>query len=256
MKCINADTDLEKKFLEKFNQLSNQYSLWQIWQDFVDMSACAIANAADLRENVWKLREQSYSTIVKKYPKEDMKLISGLLSATILALNKNPAQDFLGKIYMQLNFGDGRRGQFFTPWNVAEMMAKMMVGDGLKERIERNGYISVNDCCCGAGCMLIAFAKACKNDANINYQQSVLFVAQDIDPVVAKMCYIQLSLLGCPGYVVIGDSISKPVRGSTIEPICEQPEDIWFTPSYFNHIWLSRRMHSDEDSKQTVNRQE
>jgi hypothetical protein len=33
--------------------------------------------------------------------------------------------------------------------------------------------------------MLMAFANACLNDQKINYQQQVLFVAQDIDPIVA-----------------------------------------------------------------------
>lgn len=39
--------------------------------------------------------------------------------------------------------------------------------------------------------MLIAFANICKDDLNINYQKDILFVGQDVDPVVAKMCYIQ-----------------------------------------------------------------
>ena len=49
----------------------------------------------------------------------------------------------------------------------------------------------------------------CKFDEReeINYQQNAYFVAQDIDPLVAKMCYIQLSLLGCPGVVIIGNTL-------------------------------------------------
>ena len=75
----------------------------------------------------------------------------------------------------------------------------------LKER----RYISVNDPACGAGAMLIAFANVAKKHG-INYQEQVLFVAQDIDRTAAMMCYIQMSLLGCPAIVVIGDSLAKP----------------------------------------------
>ena len=92
--------------------------------------------------------------------------------------------------------------------------------------------------------MLMAFANVCKDDIDINYQRSVLFVGQDIDEVVAKMCYIQISLLGCPGYVVVGNSLSEPICGTTIEPSYKKPENIWFTPLYFTDVWTLRRIRS------------
>lgn len=175
MKGIRGSTEFEKQFLSNFQRLCNCHRAWQVWQDFVHMSACAIANAVDRRPDVWNLREASYLAVVKRYSKEELNLICELFSITVLALDENPAQDFLGKFYMQLDFGSGRHGQFFTPWNVAELMAKMQIEDNLKEQIEREDYISINDPCCGAGCMFSAFAHVCKNDMNINYQQSVLF---------------------------------------------------------------------------------
>lgn len=181
---------------------------------------------------------------IKSYSKDELNLISELLSITTLALDENPAQDFLGKFYMQLDFGSGWHGQFFTPWHVAELMAKLQLGDEAKDQIASEDYISVCDSCCGAGCMLMAFAKVCKDDMDINYQRSVLFVGQDIDEVVAKMCYIQISLLGCPGYVVVGNSLSEPVCGTTIEPDYKKPENIWFTPLYFTDVWTLRRIKS------------
>lgn len=216
---IRGSTEWEKKFIENFNRLCNQHQSWQVWQDFVNMSACAIANTVDPRTDVWMARENSYMTTVKRYSKEELDLISELLSITTLALEENPAQDFLGKLYMQFNLENKWHGQFFTPWHIAELMAKMLVGDDLKEKIVSEGYISVNDPCCGAGCMLIAFANICKDDLKVNYQKDVLFVGQDIDPVVAKMCYIQISLLGCPGYVVIGNSLTEPIGGTDTIPI-------------------------------------
>src|SRR5699024_11833427 len=65
------------------------------------------------------------------------------------------------------------------------------------------------DPACGAGALLVAFANECLRQ-KVNYQTSVLFVAQDIDFTVGLMCYIQLSLLGCAGYVVIGDTLVRP----------------------------------------------
>lgn len=244
MKGIRGSTEFEKQFIDVFEQLCRRHHSWKVWQDFVNMSACAIANAVDKRPEVWKLREDSYMETIKSYSKDELNLISELLSITTLALDENPAQDFLGKFYMQLDFGSGWHGQFFTPWHVAELMAKLQLGDEAKDQIASEDYISVCDSCCGAGCMLMAFAKVCKDDMDINYQRSVLFVGQDIDEVVAKMCYIQISLLGCPGYVVVGNSLSEPVCGTTIEPNYKKPENIWFTPLYFTDVWTLRRIKS------------
>lgn len=237
---IRASTEWEKKFVENFNRLCNQHHSWQVWQDFVDMSACAIANAVDQRTDVRKTREDSYMATVKRYSKEELDLISELLSITTLALEENPAQDFLGKLYMQLNLENKWHGQFFTPWHISELMAKMLAGDDLKERIVSEGYISVNDPCCGSGCMLIAFANICKADLKVNYQKDVLFVGQDVDPVVAKMCYIQISLLGCPGYVVIGNSLTEPIGGTDTIPIVTNDNDVWYTPLWFMGFWAFR----------------
>lgn len=254
MKGIRGSTEFERQFLSNFQRLCNRHHAWQVWQDFVNMSTCSIANAVDRRPDVWDLREASYMETVQRYSKDELNLICELFSVTVMALDENPAQDFLGKFYMQLDFGNEWKGQFFTPWNVAELMAKMQIGDTIKEQIETEGYISINDSCCGAGCMFLAFAHVCRNDMDINYQQSVLFVGQDIDEVVAKMCYIQISLLGCPGYVVIGNSLSEPLCGSAIEPSYKRPEDIWFTPLYFTDLWTLRRIRSWNKDNHKVSR--
>lgn len=111
--------------------------------------------------------------------------------------------------------------------------------DGTVQTVEQNGYISVNDPCCGAGATLIAAIHAARKrleKANINYQNHVLVAAQDIDMTVALMCYIQLSLLGVAGYVKIGNSITDPITDK------DSYENYWFTPMYFSPVWTMRRL--------------
>ena len=60
MKGIRGSTEFEKQFIDVFEQLCRRHHSWKVWQDFVNMSACAIANAVDKRPAVWKLREDSY----------------------------------------------------------------------------------------------------------------------------------------------------------------------------------------------------
>ena len=118
----------------------------------------------------------------------------------------------------------------------------MTYGKDLEAKIDQRGWISVNDPACGAGALLVAFANECKL-RHTNYQTSVLFVAQDIDHIVGCMCYIQLSLLGCPGYVVIGNSLTEPCSGIDGDPLIPVPGDnIWYTPMYFRDAWHYRRL--------------
>ena len=230
-----------KEFAKVFEQLIYRHSAWKVWQDFVDLCAISISNAVDKREAVWETREKAYMSIKGSYTDDEFSVFVSLFSITIHALEDNPAQDFLGELYMKLNFGNGWKGQFFTPFHISEMMARMTIGENTQDEIKKKGYISVNDPTCGSGCMLIALAQAYKSEIKEAYHNSVLFVGQDIDPVVAKMCYIQLSLLGCAGYVAVGDSLTNPIEGNGM-PAGSDDTDVWFTPLYFSEVWTTRRL--------------
>ena len=205
------------------------------------MSAAAISNKYDKRPGIWRKREDEYNAIQSRYTPDEWKLMADMLAFTISALKANPEQDFLGELFMRLDLGNHWKGQFFTPYHISELMALATAGSDSKERIKEQGYISINDPTCGAGCMLIAFANVCSKQG-VDYRNSVIFVGQDIDPVAAKMCYIQLSTLNCAGYVVIGNTLTEPVYGSVLNPACKTPENIWFTPMYCSDIWQKRRM--------------
>lgn len=221
-------TEIEKDFIKAFNRLSYRHNPWTVWQHFINMAACSISNAVDRQPETWRRREESYLATVKAYDKEELDDFVKMFGLLVQALEENPAQDFLGNLYMSLDFGRGWSGQFFTPWHVAEFMAQIELANGVVfSELEKQGYISVNDPACGAGCMLIAFAQACRKMEKINYQRQVLFVGQDIDRVVAQMCYIQLSLLGCPGYVVVGDTLARPTCGSVLRPVVHPDNEIW-----------------------------
>jgi type I restriction-modification system DNA methylase subunit len=136
----------------------------------------------------------------------------------------------MGELYMELEMFNKWRGQFFTPITIAEFMSRVIFPD-IAGLVKEKGYISVNEPCCGSGVMLIAICKtAMKQD--VNYQQSILFVAQDLDPVVAQMSYIQMSLMGLAGYVIVGNTLTGDYKSY----------DYWYTPMYFNDIWRSRRL--------------
>lgn len=237
-KQFRTQNQYEKDFIDSFQTLCETRPSWQVWSDFIQMCAISIANSCVPNRNSpeWKTREDEFRKCEERLG--DTTTSSRLFSCVISALENNPEQDFLGSIFMALNLGNHWRGQYFTPFSVCQLMADTIMSDARNE-IEKKGWLSIYDCCCGAGALLIAGADTLRKQ-KINYQRTALFVAQDIDQIAALMCYIQLSLLGCAGYVVIGDSISSPITGEGIQPDYHEGQEIWFTPMYFSPVWQGR----------------
>lgn len=229
--------DWEDKFLKSFQKLTYRHRAWDVWRDYILLHACSISNVLD-KEN-YDQREKRYLKIINQYSKEEQAIFPELAAYTTMALDQNQEQDFLGKMFMRLNLGDRSTGQFFTPYHVCELMAEITMDD-VEEEVKRKGYVSVNDPCCGAGATLIAGVHAIRKrlekcDPPMNYQNHVLVITQDIDEIVALMCYVQLSLLGVAGYIKVGNSIVDPMT------VDNKTDKYWFTPMYFSEVWQMRR---------------
>lgn len=232
----------QKTIVKLIDGLTGRYSGWEIWQDFIIMSAISIART--MGGPYQNSREKEYLARASKYSAQEIEVFAQMLSEVVDSLEQNPDQDFLGDLFMALGLGNEWAGQFFTPYSVCRAMAGMTYGDDLKDKIEKQGWVSVNDPACGAGALLIAFANECRRPGkDINYQTSVLFVAQDIDFLAGMMCYIQLSLLGCPGYVVIGDTLAHPSTSYDARGLLPAGgSNVWYTPMYFRDVWHWRRI--------------
>lgn len=227
----------EKEFLQVFRQLCTARSPWEVWADLMSMIACSISNAVDRTPEHFERREKEYMSCLERMGSNE--LPSQLFGIIVTALENEPEQDFLGKMYMNLELGNHWKGQFFTPYNVCKMMSEITCGDA-DRRIEEQGYISINDPACGAGATLIAAVNSLK-DGKHNFQNHVLFVGQDIDRIVGMMCYIQLSLLGCAGYICIGNSLTNPLTGDVLFPQEREGQELWFMPMFQSEIWAMRR---------------
>ena len=98
---------------------------------------------------------------------------------------------------MELELGSNGMGQYFTPYSVQSMMARMMM-PGVKESIRREGFVTISDPASGAAGMIIAYAE-CLLDAGYDHSNHMFGSCIDIDPIAADMAFVQLSLLGYPG---------------------------------------------------------
>lgn len=222
--------------VKMYNYLIGSHQLWELWQDSMTMFALSISNTVDSRFR--EKRESAYMDIAHKYTKDEMQVFPQIFGEIVMQLEDEPEQDLLGDLYMQLDLGSHWHGQFFTPYNLCAMMAKTQLGQQ-DYTIDNVKPITVCDCACGGGALLIAAAheyrKAIQH-TGLNAQHYISLYAQDLSQVSAMMCYVQLSLLGFAAKVKHGDSLMHPLTEEDNGP------DIWYTPMWFSDIWQYRRL--------------
>ena len=238
--AVQKPAGTKQELLQIIQKLSQTHQTWQVWADLMSAIACALSNAADPDKERVERREKEYAESIKRLG-GDVDIVARAYASIVMALEENPDQDFLGQMYMELNLGSHWHGQFFTPYCICQMMAQTtMDAELLKAQVADHGYITVNDCACGAGATLVGA---------INHlhrmgigQGQYLVCGNDIDRVAAQMCYIQLSTLGAVGWVAITNTLSDPVTGDPIIPTEKPGQEFWYTPMYYlNPIWVGRR---------------
>jgi len=196
------------KCLQSIEYGRNNYD---VFQDFLTLASLSFHNVIAKDEKV----EKEYLDIIGRY--KNKKQFAELLVITTLALEEKP-HDFLGDIFMSAGFGNVRGGQFFTPYHLSKMMSDITIGDNFKEQIEKDGYVTLSEPCCGAGGMIIAASEVMK-EKGFNPQTQMKFVGIDIDLKCCQMAYIQTSLLGLRGQIYHGNTISMEMWKKFITPM-------------------------------------
>ena len=156
MKGLTPRNEKEREFMKTFDDLCYGQSRYKIWDDFVHMAALSIVNAVD--KKFFQVREERFMRIRKPNSEKEFNGFAHLFSITALALEENPWQDFLGELYMRCDLGNDHAGQFFTPYHICEMMAKVIIAgeEGkIRQEVKERGYVSLCDPCIGGGAMMI-----------------------------------------------------------------------------------------------------
>ena len=108
------------------------------------------------------------------------------------------------EVFSKLGLGNKNTGQFFIPTNVSTMMAKIVVGEvDLKQEINQKGYVTFHELACGAGGMILAYAREVK-DSGFDTWRNLYVEAWDINVLCTYMTYLQLSLYDITAKVVAG----------------------------------------------------
>lgn len=144
---------------------------------------------------------EAYRQCLDRYSREQGEEFGRLFGLYVNAVEAEPFRDILGRLFMRLDVNSAQAGQFFTPWNIAEMMARMQFDRNDFERtVTEKGVVTVCDPAVGSGVMLLAFAKVVHDELGRNGTNKLRLYGTDIDPRCVNMCRIQLRLNGLDGF--------------------------------------------------------
>lgn len=221
-------TEHTRQFVKLFEKLRGRYDAFNVYSDFLAMSAISISNAVNPHEG----REQEYQRIAKNYTDKEQTLFSEMFTCIVAEMEPAAGEvpryyDVLGELFGGLQLHDSWKGQFFTPQCISDFMALVTVGD-FEEKISKRGYIKMNEPAIGGGSTVIGAVNAMFKKG-YNPCKQLLVVGYDLDPRCVHMSYIQLSLMGVPAMIQQRNSLSGESYG-----------DYWYTPVFILDDWAGR----------------
>lgn len=155
--------------------------------------------------------------VVGRYSKKEMDGFRAVWAAVVEALERTPV-DVLGNAYEELEVANKAAGQFFTPYHLCELMAETMVDEALIAKVQAEGFVTVGEPASGSGAMIIALANVMRKKG-LDPQRQLHVTTIDKSATAAYMCYIQLSLLGIPAAVWIGNTLSMEMQEKFLTPM-------------------------------------
>lgn len=204
------------ELVAQFDRFDGSRSKIVLFTDWVKMMAISISN------QVWhsEQREKEYMQLAATYSIKELERFGDMMGMLTMLFDSE-IDDYLGKIYMMGDMGNKGTGQFFTPFHLAELTARLSF-ENQYSHYGKNDRIEINEPASGGGAMILALAKIMR-DEGINYQQAMRVTAQDLDWTGVYMSYVQLSLTGINAKVVQGDSLINEATD------CKQ---VLYTPAY------------------------
>lgn len=194
-------TDYSKDILKMFENLAGKYSRVEIFNDWLEWQACSIL--------VWggQLLDDYYDMLVKmniKYSVDELKCFDEISNLLFVGLDECE-EDILGKVFVHMQPNKKLR-QDFTPDCVCKLMDELSYAESIKEVIEKKGYCTVDEICCGSGGISIKKYKGMKSQG-IDMDK-VFFTACDIDNRCCQMTLIQFTFMGMKARIMHQDVLT------------------------------------------------
>lgn len=242
---MNHGDELYKNIKKYFESLRYQRDLWTVYSDFLELIAISISNACEhiTYPERFEKREKRYLDIAKNYSEDELLLFSKVFQRLVEYQNYNistsGAKDVLGALLMELELADKWGGQFFTPMDIANLMAKLFYpSERIKNEIATKGFIIANDSAVGGGATMIGLVNAML-ECGFNPQKQLFVECNDLDSRACLMAYIQLATLGIPAIVRKQNTLTNQIY------------DTWITPAFYMDGWIGKLKNSKESEEKT-----
>lgn len=186
MKAIEA----QQQFQRCLKELSYSRNHWAVFNDFLEYSLIMFKG--------FGLQKEDFAELEKIYPHSEQHktMFEAFVALGDIADNDGEGfKDPFGDYFME-HFSNDRKGQFFTPEHVCDMMVQLMIPEKMEDGKK------VLDPCCGSGRLLLSAAKINRN---------AVFYAQDIDEVCCKMTVINFILNTMVGEVQWTNSLTNTI---------------------------------------------
>lgn len=127
------------------------------------------------------------------------------------AMDRGQWLDVFGMLYedMYLTAGKASKtGQFFTPQSVSDLMSTIIAPGKNQASSAKVEGRRVNDCAAGSGRLLLAhYMEFSKLDHSAG--RPFVYIAHDSDPLVCKMCALNMMVHGMNGTVICQDTLTQ-----------------------------------------------
>lgn len=206
-------TDPVKHFVDLARSIKG-HKPFRVFDDWCEIMFCAIAAVTARTPDRSRQLMQQQAEASAKYTPEDIRTMEAMLGVAQAALSKG-GRDFLGEACGLMGALDGGVGQFFTPFEVSQMLVRMTAPD-IAAIVRDQGHFRGADPAAGSGGMLVALADHCES---VGVDLRDVFVeGVELVPSTYHMLFVQLSLRGVAARAVCGNTLTQQVSQHEYTP--------------------------------------
>lgn len=202
-----------KEIIRILDHYSYRKSRIDVFKDACEYNALTLACLFDPFKK--QERNNRRKEILDSYTGQDKSTFETICNkiTEILSNMLNCFDDYLGDIYMNIQAGNKRLGQTFTPYHLAKMMALIQV----PRKPTQDKVHTILDPCCGSGVFTIGLSDVL-TDYAFNYAQYAVVITSDIDIACVHMAYLQISYCGMPAVIQHKNALTNECWDSFVTP--------------------------------------
>jgi len=194
----------DNEYIRQFHKLVDSFTshnYWRVYTDFLQLTLDAFLSDHTPDHP----REKHYMDIMRDYKGKEPRAFGEMLGC-VMAYMQTTNRECLSEIWEEYA-ANANLGQFFTPWNICEFMARVALeaAEWDKYTPEKKCYIS-DPSCGGARTLIAALKKVPQEKLN-----AVCFHGIDIDGNVCIAAALNMLFFNANSYIVHGNALTLEV---------------------------------------------